>query len=89
MKLRFREFVLDTTARVLLRAEVELAVQPLVFDCIELLASRSGVLVRTDELRSRLWPSVHVADSATRRVDSAIAYRRTWPSRCSHRLRSV
>ena len=68
MRLKFREFVLDTTARVLRRAQDEVAVEPQVFDCIALLAGRPGVLVRSAELRSRLWPDVHVAESAPRRV---------------------
>jgi DNA-binding winged helix-turn-helix (wHTH) protein len=68
MRLRFGEFVLDPDARTLQRARVEVPVEPLVFDCIELLARQPGVLVRMEDFRARLWPTVHVAAGALRRV---------------------
>lgn len=71
MKLRFGDFELDTRDRWLQRAGVDVAIEPLAFDCIALLASRAGTLVRTAELRAQLWPDVWVSESAQRRVINA------------------
>jgi DNA-binding winged helix-turn-helix (wHTH) protein len=68
MRLCFGEHVLDTAQRVLSRGGVELALEPKVFGCIELLASEPGKLITTARMRQTLWPGVHVADGALRRT---------------------
>jgi DNA-binding winged helix-turn-helix (wHTH) protein len=68
MRLRFGEFELDTIARRFWRGAVELVVEPKVFDCLALLISEAGQLVRTEVVRAALWPGVHVGDGALRRI---------------------
>lgn len=66
--LRFGDFMLDAKNRVLSRGGDQIEVQPKVFDCLELLASRSGELVTTEQLRAALWDGVHVGPDALRRI---------------------
>src|SRR5262245_18538910 len=68
MKARFGEFVLDGAERVLLRAGKPVALEPKVFDCIELLVSQAGRLTTKERVRATLWPDVHVGPGALRRV---------------------
>lgn len=59
MRLRLRDFLLDTEDRVLSHKGAALALEPKVFDCIELLASEPGKLVPTARLHDALWPDIH------------------------------
>ena len=68
MRLCFGEHVLDTTQRVLLRGGSEVALEPKVLGCIELLVSEPGKLITPARMRDALWPGVHVADGALRRT---------------------
>lgn len=49
---RLGSFILDHRNRVLSRDGVAVSIQPKVFDCLELLARKSGELTTLDELRS-------------------------------------
>ena len=68
MKARFGEFVLDGAERQLLRAGSPVALEPKVFDCIELLVKHAGRLTTVERLRAELWPDVHVGPGALRRI---------------------
>lgn len=68
MRVRLGDFVLDRTQRVLLRGGAEVALEPKVFDCLDLLVSEAGKLVSMERLRAGLWPGVHVGEGALRRI---------------------
>lgn len=68
MRVHFGEFVLDAGERVLLRAGVEQALEPKVFECLALLVAQAGKLTSMEQLRSALWPDVNVGEGALRRV---------------------
>jgi DNA-binding winged helix-turn-helix (wHTH) protein len=68
VKLRFGEFQLDTAERVLRKGDVEVALEPKVFDCLALLLREPGRLCSMELLRGALWPDVRVGDGALRRV---------------------
>jgi ABC-type sugar transport system ATPase subunit len=68
VKLHFGEFVVDTAERVLRKGDVEIALEPKVFDCLALLLREPGKLCSMELLRSTLWPDVHVGEGALRRV---------------------
>jgi DNA-binding winged helix-turn-helix (wHTH) protein len=68
MKARFGEFMLDGAERQLLRAGSPVALEPKVFDCIELLVKHAGRLTTVERLRAELWPDVHVGPGALRRI---------------------
>ncbi|HMI90565.1 MAG TPA: AAA family ATPase, partial [Polyangiales bacterium] len=52
----------------LLRAGTPVALEPKVFDCIELLVKQAGRLTTVERLRAELWPDVHVGPGALRRI---------------------
>jgi DNA-binding winged helix-turn-helix (wHTH) protein len=68
MRSRFGEFVLDSEERMLLRAGEPVALEPKVFDCIELLVSHAGRLTTKERVQDALWPDVRVGPGALRRV---------------------
>ena len=55
MRYRFADCVLDTARHIFLRAGEEVPLEPQVFDLLELLAARSGVLVTRDEIVETVW----------------------------------
>ncbi|HMJ12970.1 MAG TPA: AAA family ATPase [Polyangiaceae bacterium] len=64
----FGKFTINPVSRVLLCDGSAVAVEPKVFECIELLVSHAGELVTREQLLRALWPDVHVGDAALRRV---------------------
>jgi DNA-binding winged helix-turn-helix (wHTH) protein/tetratricopeptide (TPR) repeat protein len=66
--LRFEEFSLDCVRRTLERSGKSVAVQPKVLACIEQFARHPGALITSQRLTHALWPNVHVAPEALRRV---------------------
>lgn len=59
----FGPFRLDIRERMLWRDGTPVALQPRVFDTLELLVRRAGQLVRKDELLRELWPDTHVSEA--------------------------
>ncbi|MEX0343714.1 MAG: alpha/beta fold hydrolase [Rhizobiaceae bacterium] len=64
MKYSFADCVLDETGHTLSRAGQPVAVEPLVFDLLLLLARQAGELVTRDQMIEVLWQGRAVSDSA-------------------------
>ena len=60
--------MLDGADRQLLRAGAPVAIEPKVYDCLELLVKQAGRLTTVEHLRAELWPDVHVGPGALRRI---------------------
>jgi hypothetical protein len=88
--LRFGDFCIDTAQSTLVRGSTKIAVEPKVFACIELLASRAGQLISRDHLRQALWPDVRVGPAAAQAADPPRAQGRPEPrARCDEKVMIV
>ncbi|MDB4989941.1 MAG: transcriptional regulator, LuxR family [Myxococcaceae bacterium] len=65
---RIGPFLLDHVERTLSLGQAQVAVQPKVIDCIELLATRAGQLTTSARLRRTLWPDLAIGEDALRQV---------------------
>ncbi|HUP24311.1 MAG TPA: winged helix-turn-helix domain-containing protein [Thermoanaerobaculia bacterium] len=65
--LRFGDFTLDVAKRRLERGDVEVPLQPKVFDTLRYLVEHRERVVSRDELLSQLWPDTVVGDAALTR----------------------
>jgi DNA-binding winged helix-turn-helix (wHTH) protein len=68
MRVRFGEFVLDSTTRELTRGGAVVPVAPKVFQLLELLLERRPGAVAKAEIHERLWPSTFVSESNLARL---------------------
>ena len=65
--LRFGSFSLDVASRRLEHEDVEVPLQPKVFDTLRYLVEHAGRVVTRDELLSQLWPDTFVGDASLTR----------------------
>ena len=65
--LRFGPFSLDIGRRRLQREDVEVSLQPKVFETLRYLAERPGRVVTREEFQEQLWPDTFVGDAALTR----------------------
>ena len=63
MRLRFGDYTLDVTERLLLRRGSPLTLPPKTFDLLAVLVSCPGRLLTKDELLKRVWPDSFVEES--------------------------
>ncbi len=69
---RFADFELDTASQRLTRGEVEVSIEPQVFDLLQLLVQNPGRLVTRDEIVDEVWGGRIVSESAiSARIASA------------------
>jgi DNA-binding winged helix-turn-helix (wHTH) protein len=68
MRVRFGEFVLDSTTREVRRGGEVVPVAPKVFQLLELLLERRPGAVAKAEIHDRLWPDTFVSDSNLARL---------------------
>lgn len=60
---RFEDFTVDTSQRVLLRAEKPVALTPKAFDTLLILLEGNGRIVEKDDLKKKLWPNTFVEEA--------------------------
>lgn len=63
MKLRIRDFILDSDTRQVLRDEEEIHLSPKAFDLLCALVERRPAVVDKTELVTRVWPETFVGDA--------------------------
>lgn len=63
LKYSFRSFHLDVVERLLLKDKIPIPLSPKVFDVLVQLVTRSGHLVRKDELLEAIWPENYVDEA--------------------------
>lgn len=68
MRVRFGEFVLDSTTREVTRGGAVVPVAPKVFQLLELLLERRPGAVAKAEIHERLWPDTFVSESNLARL---------------------
>jgi len=64
MRVRFAEFVLDSSTRRLLRGGTPVHLEPKAFELLELLLAHRPAALSKVEIRSRLWPDTFVSESS-------------------------
>jgi DNA-binding winged helix-turn-helix (wHTH) protein len=72
MKLAFGDCILDLSARQLWRAGLAVAVEPKMFELLEVLIQRRPAVVKNEELDELLWPKVYVARTSLTRLVSEL-----------------
>jgi DNA-binding winged helix-turn-helix (wHTH) protein len=63
MRLNFSDFVFDTDTREVIRGGEPLAISPKAFTLLDLLIECRPRAVSKADIRSRLWPDIHVSDA--------------------------
>jgi DNA-binding winged helix-turn-helix (wHTH) protein len=72
VRLGFGDCVLDLSARQLERRNKVVALEPKVYELLEVLIKRRPAVVRNDELDELLWPKVYVARTSLTRLVSEL-----------------
>jgi DNA-binding winged helix-turn-helix (wHTH) protein len=72
MKLAFGDCILDLSARQLWRAGLAVALEPKMFELLQVLIQRRPAVVRNEELDELLWPKVYVARTSLTRLVSEL-----------------
>jgi DNA-binding winged helix-turn-helix (wHTH) protein len=89
MRLKFSECVLDLRARQLERQGKIVALEPKVYELLEVLVSRRPAVVTNNELDELLWPEVYVARTSLTRLVSELRTALGDPARGSRVIRTV
>jgi DNA-binding winged helix-turn-helix (wHTH) protein len=72
MRLKFRDCVLDLSARQLERANKIVPLEPKMYELLEALIKRRPAVVPNDQLDELLWPKVYVARTSLTRLVSEL-----------------
>lgn len=72
MKMVFGEFTLDMQARQLWRGSTVVALEPKMYQLLEILIKRQPAVISNEELDTLLWPHVFVARTSLTRLVSAL-----------------
>ena len=72
MRMRFGDYVLDLPARQLERQGKTVALEPKVYELLEVLITRRPAVVTNHELDELLWPQVYVARTSLTRLVSKL-----------------
>jgi len=72
VRLRFRDCVLDTGVRVLMRKDASVALSPKAFKLLEVLAAERPNAVSHNDLRRRLWPDSVAGGTTLARLISEV-----------------
>ena len=72
MRLAFGDCILDLAARQLWRAGMVVALEPKMFELLEVLIQRRPAVVKNEELDELLWPKVYVARTSLTRLVSEL-----------------
>ena len=72
MRLAFGDCTVDLAARQLWRAGTSLALEPKMFELLEVLIQRRPAVVKNEELDELLWPKVYVARTSLTRLVSEL-----------------
>src|SRR5580658_7455943 len=72
MRLAFGDCTLDLSARQLWRAGLAVALEPKMFELLQVLIQRRPAVVRNEELDELLWPKVYVARTSLTRLVSEL-----------------
>ena len=89
MRLRFTDCVLDLSARQLERQGRVVALEPKVYELLEVLIKRRPAVVTNNELDELLWPQVYVARTSLTRLVSELRAALGDTPRGSHVIRTV
>jgi DNA-binding winged helix-turn-helix (wHTH) protein len=72
MRLAFDDCIVDLASRQLWRAGTSLALEPKIFELLEVLIQRRPAVVKNEELDELLWPKVYVARTSLTRLVSEL-----------------
>jgi DNA-binding winged helix-turn-helix (wHTH) protein len=72
MKIAFSDFVLDLSARQLLRGTTPVALEPKMYKLLEILIKRRPAVIPNEELDELIWPHVFVARTSLMRLVSGL-----------------